>query len=94
MSSNITQKKRFGFFGDMLELAFFGAALFFLIPPVTSNIDNPPDFMTSRVFAIFAFALGRGLAVTRGKKSIIYAATELLIFCLFVWILYLRLQAG
>ena len=94
MNSASIRKNRFGFFGDALELALFGIALFFLIPPVISNIDEPSDSMTSRVFAIVAFAISRVVAMGRGKKSIIYAAVELMIFWLFAWALCVRFQAG
>lgn len=94
MNNAVIRKNRSGFLGDAFELSLFGIALFFLIPPVISNVYETPSFMTSRAFAIFAFALSRVVAVTRGKSSVIFATVELLLFGLFAWVLYLRLQAG
>ena len=76
----------------VVELVLFGIALFFLIPPIPSNVADPSDAAFPRALAIVAFALGRTMAVLRKKRSITYSVAEVAIFWAFSWILLLRLQ--
>ncbi|HWT20867.1 MAG TPA: hypothetical protein VN280_18345 [Variovorax sp.] len=94
MNNDLFNNSVYKLFFDIFELTLFGAALFFLIPPTLSNADDTSSFMTSKVFAIGAFTLGRVVAAMRRKRSIVYTAAELLIFWIFAWVLYLRFQAG
>jgi len=76
----------------VLQLVLFAGALFFLVPPVVSAVDHPPNTVLPRVISVVLFGASRVLAVGNTRRNLFLTAAEVLLFAGFVWVLGLRLD--
>lgn len=93
MSTNSTPP-RADLFARIGEVIFFGAALFLLLPPVSSVAGHQYHFSPLGVIAVGCFCLSRAMSVWREKAGITWAALQSATFFAFAFFAYQRLQMG
>jgi len=90
MSHETGKQKIYDAFWGSIELALFGLALFLSFPQWTSDSTQQPYTALQGTIAVVAFTLSRVVTAVRKRRSVVFLAGEVLLFCAFSWAMLLR----